>query len=176
MCFYYSVTFKLLFFIMSCRVAGHPLAQNEKCLHMFIQEQVIDRNYVPGKIRNTWAAAPFLSSSTLCSTIFLFLSVFSLTVFSVLRYAHLSLSFWLLVLCFYPTTLYWVFMCPPDPFICFSCLISLHICLETALHCCSSFLISVCPSHSTFSQFILRPVSLLLVYHVMFPSFFVVSC
>lgn len=35
------------------RVAGHPLAQNEKCLHMFIQEPVIDKNYVPGKIRNT---------------------------------------------------------------------------------------------------------------------------
>jgi len=35
------------------KVAGHPLAQNEKCLHMFVQEQVIDRNYVPGKIRNT---------------------------------------------------------------------------------------------------------------------------
>lgn len=37
------------------RIAGHPLAQNEKCLHMFIQEPVIDKNYVPGKIRNTWA-------------------------------------------------------------------------------------------------------------------------
>jgi len=35
------------------KVAGHPLAQNEKCLHMFIQEPVIDKNYVPGKIRNT---------------------------------------------------------------------------------------------------------------------------
>lgn len=35
------------------RVAGHPLAQNERCLHMFLQDQVIDRNYVPGKIRNT---------------------------------------------------------------------------------------------------------------------------
>ncbi|XP_063843490.1 sorting nexin-12-like isoform X2 [Scylla paramamosain] len=35
------------------KIAGHPLAQNEKCLHMFIQEPVIDKNYVPGKIRNT---------------------------------------------------------------------------------------------------------------------------
>ncbi|XP_005088897.1 sorting nexin-12 [Aplysia californica] len=35
------------------KVAGHPLAQNEKCLHMFLQEPVIDKNYVPGKIRTT---------------------------------------------------------------------------------------------------------------------------
>lgn len=35
------------------RVAGHPLAQNERCLHMFLQDQNIDKNYVPGKIRNT---------------------------------------------------------------------------------------------------------------------------
>jgi len=34
------------------RVAGHPLAQNERCLHMFLQEPIIDKNYVPGKIRN----------------------------------------------------------------------------------------------------------------------------
>jgi sorting nexin-3/12 len=34
------------------KVAGHPLAQNEKCLHMFLQEPVIDKNYIPGKIRN----------------------------------------------------------------------------------------------------------------------------
>uniref|UniRef100_A0A6G1SNM3 Sorting nexin-3 n=1 Tax=Aceria tosichella TaxID=561515 RepID=A0A6G1SNM3_9ACAR len=34
------------------KVAGHPLAQNERCLHMFLQEPIIDRNYVPGKIRN----------------------------------------------------------------------------------------------------------------------------
>ena len=33
-----------------CRIAGHPLAQNERCLHMFLQESVIDRNYVPGKV------------------------------------------------------------------------------------------------------------------------------
>ena len=37
----------------SFRIAGHPLAQNERCLHMFLQEANIDRNYVPGKIRNT---------------------------------------------------------------------------------------------------------------------------
>lgn len=34
------------------KVAGHPLAQNERCLHMFLQDPIIDRNYVPGKIRN----------------------------------------------------------------------------------------------------------------------------
>ncbi|XP_063714424.1 sorting nexin-12-like [Symsagittifera roscoffensis] len=34
------------------RVAGHPLAQNEKCLHMFLQEPVIDKNYTPGKVRS----------------------------------------------------------------------------------------------------------------------------
>lgn len=34
------------------KVAGHPLAQNERCLHMFLQEPIIDRSYVPGKIRN----------------------------------------------------------------------------------------------------------------------------
>ncbi|KAG5673829.1 hypothetical protein PVAND_003843 [Polypedilum vanderplanki] len=31
------------------KIAGHPLAQNEKCLHMFLQEETIDRNYTPGK-------------------------------------------------------------------------------------------------------------------------------
>ncbi|EPB78777.1 hypothetical protein ANCCEY_02167 [Ancylostoma ceylanicum] len=35
------------------RVAGHPLAQNERSLHIFLQEPMIDRNYVPGKIRPT---------------------------------------------------------------------------------------------------------------------------
>lgn len=35
------------------KIAGHPLAQNERCLHMFLQESTIDKNYVPGKIRNT---------------------------------------------------------------------------------------------------------------------------
>lgn len=30
------------------KVAGHPLAQNERCLHMFLQDLVIDKNYVPG--------------------------------------------------------------------------------------------------------------------------------
>lgn len=32
------------------RIAGHPLAQNERCLHMFLQEESIDRNYIPGKV------------------------------------------------------------------------------------------------------------------------------
>jgi sorting nexin-3/12 len=35
------------------KIAGHPLAQNERCLHMFLQEANIDKTYVPGKIRNT---------------------------------------------------------------------------------------------------------------------------
>lgn len=39
--------------LFNFRIAGHPLAQNERCLHMFLQEPVIDKNYVPGKIRNT---------------------------------------------------------------------------------------------------------------------------
>ncbi|XP_075878441.1 sorting nexin-12 isoform X2 [Nelusetta ayraudi] len=34
------------------KIAGHPLAQNERCLHMFLQEETIDRNYVPGKVRH----------------------------------------------------------------------------------------------------------------------------
>ncbi|XP_051843500.1 sorting nexin-12-like [Antechinus flavipes] len=33
------------------KTAGHPLAQNERCLHMFLQEEIIDRKYVPGKVR-----------------------------------------------------------------------------------------------------------------------------
>ena len=32
-------------------VAGHPLVQNEKCLHAFLFEDKIDkRNFVPGKV------------------------------------------------------------------------------------------------------------------------------
>ena len=32
-------------------VAGHPLVQNEKCLHAFLLEDKIDkRNFVPGKV------------------------------------------------------------------------------------------------------------------------------
>ncbi|CAH8582785.1 unnamed protein product [Dicrocoelium dendriticum] len=34
------------------KVAGHPLAQNEKCLHMFLQDKLIDRHYKPSKMRN----------------------------------------------------------------------------------------------------------------------------
>ncbi|KAI1897605.1 hypothetical protein AGOR_G00084980 [Albula goreensis] len=33
------------------KVAGHPLAQNERCLHMFLQDENVDRNYTPSKIR-----------------------------------------------------------------------------------------------------------------------------
>ena len=42
--------------VLSClisRVSGHPLAQNERCLHMFLTEPIIDKNYVPGKVRTT---------------------------------------------------------------------------------------------------------------------------
>ncbi|KAM9413432.1 sorting nexin-12-like isoform 5-T6 [Salvelinus alpinus] len=35
------------------RLAGHPLAQNERCLHMFLQDESIDRNYIPGKVRHS---------------------------------------------------------------------------------------------------------------------------
>jgi sorting nexin-3/12 len=35
------------------KVAGHPLAQNEKSLHIFLQDATIDRNYTPGKVRAT---------------------------------------------------------------------------------------------------------------------------
>uniref|UniRef100_A0A8I3M9M7 PX domain-containing protein n=1 Tax=Canis lupus familiaris TaxID=9615 RepID=A0A8I3M9M7_CANLF len=33
-------------------VAGHPLAQNERCLHMFLQDEIIDKSYTPSKIRH----------------------------------------------------------------------------------------------------------------------------
>ncbi|XP_023328892.1 sorting nexin-3 [Eurytemora carolleeae] len=33
------------------KLAGHPLVQNEQCLHMFLLEPALDkRNYVPGKV------------------------------------------------------------------------------------------------------------------------------
>lgn len=31
------------------KIAGHPLAQNERCLHLFLQEPSIDKNYTPGE-------------------------------------------------------------------------------------------------------------------------------
>ena len=34
-----------------CRVSGHPLAQNEIALHMFLQEPAINKAYTPGKVR-----------------------------------------------------------------------------------------------------------------------------
>lgn len=37
--------------LVSCRVAGHPLAQNERCLHMFLQDESVDKNYTPSKVR-----------------------------------------------------------------------------------------------------------------------------
>jgi sorting nexin-3/12 len=32
------------------KIAGHPLAQAEKCLHMFLFEENIDKAYTPGRI------------------------------------------------------------------------------------------------------------------------------
>ncbi|XP_053459632.1 sorting nexin-12-like [Nycticebus coucang] len=32
------------------KIAGPPLAQNERGLHKFLQETAIDRNYIPGKV------------------------------------------------------------------------------------------------------------------------------
>eukprot|EP00090_Calanus_glacialis_P035930 TRINITY_DN61277_c0_g1_i1.p1 TRINITY_DN61277_c0_g1~~TRINITY_DN61277_c0_g1_i1.p1 ORF type:complete len:162 (+),score=32.20 TRINITY_DN61277_c0_g1_i1:129-614(+) len=35
------------------KVAGHPLVQGERCLHMFLTEAELDKaNYVPGKVAN----------------------------------------------------------------------------------------------------------------------------
>ncbi|EDQ84339.1 uncharacterized protein MONBRDRAFT_39315 [Monosiga brevicollis MX1] len=33
------------------KIAGHPLAQNQKCLHMFLQEPHIDKSYAPGLVK-----------------------------------------------------------------------------------------------------------------------------
>ena len=50
--YYYMQNAVIILIICVCyRVAGHPLAQNERCLHMFLLEPVIDKNYVPGKVR-----------------------------------------------------------------------------------------------------------------------------
>ena len=32
------------------KIAGHPLAQKEKSLHMFLQAPQIDKDYLPGKV------------------------------------------------------------------------------------------------------------------------------
>ena len=32
------------------RTASHQLVENQKSLHMFLQDPVIDRNYTPGKV------------------------------------------------------------------------------------------------------------------------------
>ncbi|XP_064412372.1 sorting nexin-3 isoform X2 [Latimeria chalumnae] len=34
------------------KVAGHPLAQNERCLHMFLQDETIDKSYTPCKVKH----------------------------------------------------------------------------------------------------------------------------
>ena len=33
------------------KVSGHPLAQNQKSLHMFLQEPHINKHYTPGTMR-----------------------------------------------------------------------------------------------------------------------------
>ena len=50
---YNQLTNNVTVYFRFVRVAGHPLAQNERCLHMFLQEPIIDKNYVPGKVRST---------------------------------------------------------------------------------------------------------------------------
>ena len=40
------------------KIAGHPLAQNERCLHMFLQEAAIDKNYVPVVVVFFWYISP----------------------------------------------------------------------------------------------------------------------
>jgi sorting nexin-3/12 len=45
---------KTFLMIIIYRVAGHPLAQNERSLHVFLQEPTIDHDkYIPGKVRNS---------------------------------------------------------------------------------------------------------------------------
>ncbi|CAG0920746.1 unnamed protein product [Notodromas monacha] len=51
------------------KIAGHPLAQNERCLHMFLQEPVIDRNYVPGKIHITCICCVVCKREMHCPTV-----------------------------------------------------------------------------------------------------------
>uniref|UniRef100_A0A2K5R7U5 PX domain-containing protein n=1 Tax=Cebus imitator TaxID=2715852 RepID=A0A2K5R7U5_CEBIM len=34
------------------KAAGHPLAQNERCLHMFLQDEIINKSYTPSTIRH----------------------------------------------------------------------------------------------------------------------------
>ena len=61
--------------IIICRIAGHPLAQNERCLHMFLQEESIDRNYIPGKVRQSglswrgWGGSNTTSKVVCCRNI-----------------------------------------------------------------------------------------------------------
>eukprot|EP00055_Hartaetosiga_balthica_P014719 m.82629 g.82629 ORF g.82629 m.82629 type:complete len:162 (+) comp8671_c0_seq1:29-514(+) len=34
------------------KVSNHPLARNQKCIHIFLQKQEIDRTYTPGEVRH----------------------------------------------------------------------------------------------------------------------------
>ncbi|XP_073790446.1 sorting nexin-12 isoform X2 [Danio rerio] len=55
------------------RIAGHPLAQNERCLHMFLQDESIDRNYIPGKVRQTKRQHLFHPEDETISMLYLYL-------------------------------------------------------------------------------------------------------
>lgn len=56
------------FVVWFSRVAGHPLAQNERCLHMFLQDESVDKNYTPSKIRQAWTGLDSTHTHTLTQT------------------------------------------------------------------------------------------------------------
>lgn len=92
-----TVFIYLFEFLSFNRVAGHPLAQNEKCLHMFLIEPVIDKNYVPGKIRTTWG---YQKNTILMLWIFLyilfcFIELDFCIIMDILKMHYLSIWFFL---------------------------------------------------------------------------------
>ena len=50
---HWGVVSSLLLRLPVLRITGQPLAQDGQCLHMFLQEPVLDRSYVPEKMRST---------------------------------------------------------------------------------------------------------------------------
>ena len=47
----WEINFILIFKEFLNKIAGHPLVQSERCLHMFLTEPTFDKtNYVPGKV------------------------------------------------------------------------------------------------------------------------------
>ena len=53
------VLFNFLYKDFINKLAGHPLVQSERCLHMFLTEPVLDKlNYLPGRVPLTppWRA------------------------------------------------------------------------------------------------------------------------